>query len=351
MSRRPRRRAARRGTRRSRRRRARRSSGRPASRGALRADRDVVVQRTVVRQRRAPRQLEDRPRLAVHVVEVDAAIDGERRSARRALRLGGQREVRARSRRRAPRSATCRRARGLEAQHLAASARSARARRRDGARRRPSRASPCRMAGRRRDAEASSASRCAASGSSAGDFNVGGSRRASGSPGLVILTVRRAGEPARRRPAPRRRSSTRASSITGWWSDACVARSTCTRAHARPQLRADEDEVAVQLGLAGHPSSRRCGTSPDAARRVREVPGVGERRRAVGERRQHPRVQRVVGLEVEVAGDDRRRRPQVACGTARRSSSAIAPGARVRRGPRRRSRAAPRPARCAAVSE
>ena len=37
---------------------------------------------------------------------------------------------------------------------------------------------------------------------------------------------------------------------------------------------------------------------------MRDVPRIGERRRAVGEGRPHARVQRVVGLEVEVAGDD-----------------------------------------------
>ena len=114
------------------------------------------------------------------------------------------------------------------------------------------------------------------------------------------------------------------------------------------QIRADADEVAAErlrpLRAVVDADGRRL-RRPG----VQRVPGIEQRRhRRIVERRRQPRVQRIVGPEVEVAGEDRRDASAPASGTAR-SRSRARRGRRARgRRPRRGARAAPRPGPCAA---
>src|SRR5947207_14500388 len=75
-------------------------------------------------------------------------------------------------------------------------------------------------------------------------------------------------------------------------------------AYAVFQAAAGEDEITMQLVAAGirlliDAERRRMGCS-----RMRDMPSVEQRRRAVVEGRQHPGMLRRVRLEIEVAGDD-----------------------------------------------
>ncbi len=70
-------------------------------------------------------------------------------------------------------------------------------------------------------------------------------------------------------------------------------------------------EIAVELRPAGFHLHVDAEGRRMRDARVQVFPRIDERRRPVGERRLHPRVQRVDRLEIEVAGDDRRRRPQI----------------------------------------
>src|SRR5215470_12080990 len=80
------------------------------------------------------------------------------------------------------------------------------------------------------------------------------------------------------------------------------------RANPRRGVGRHEDEVAMQLRLAWSLFLVDLERRLMRLTRMRELPGVGERRRAVSERLKHARVQWIVGLEVEVSGDDRRER-------------------------------------------
>ena len=232
--------------------------------------------------------------------------------------------------------------------------RGARRRRREGAR---TRATPVRGRSRRRCRSRSPAA-------------LRGSRESGG-----CSSSRRSGVGCGRRAARRRRARAAAAPTSCRRDGPLASRSSAaslmalpargapaaSRARAAPaggrrrRLRVDRDraqaraEVAVakmksQANGSGHWSRRGRRSSAAAPGRVEALPGVVEGgTRGIVERRGHARVQRVVGAEVEVAGEDRRDRLRLAPGTGRRHRSARGRRGRGRR-PRRGARAAPRPA-------
>ncbi len=80
------------------------------------------------------------------------------------------------------------------------------------------------------------------------------------------------------------------------------------RCYAVREIGADEDKVAVQLRCTGTLFLIDAERRRMRGIRMRAQPGIGERRRSVVMRRDHARVQRIGWLEIEIAGDDRRRR-------------------------------------------